>query len=136
MIGKHVCVNVRIRTLEMEVPFLRSMWPSFPWRWAGRRRHPMHLQFRSTQKARSNMMQLPVKDKGKKRYLSCSSMPLVQNFVKPRKRVHNMFKEVKAAWYVHEILHIYCICDISHRDLVELIVGHFYCFVYFCNHPW
>ena len=61
----HLCF---CRTLEMEELFLRSTWPSFHWRWDGRRRHPMLWRCRWMQKERSNMMPSPDKDRARTRY--------------------------------------------------------------------
>uniref|UniRef100_A0A8C7Y629 SNW domain-containing protein 1 n=1 Tax=Oryzias sinensis TaxID=183150 RepID=A0A8C7Y629_9TELE len=45
------------------LPSFRFTWPSFLWRWAGRRRPLTPWQFKWTQKGKSNMMPLPDKDR-------------------------------------------------------------------------
>lgn len=68
--------SIYLRNLEMEELSQRSMWPSFLWRWVGRRRHPMLWQCKWMQKERSNMMPSPDKDRARTRYV-----PIQQNLL-------------------------------------------------------
>lgn len=105
------------RTSEMAGLFQRFTWPSFLWRWAGRRRPLTPWQFKWTQKGKSNMMPLPDKDRLRIRYLSFSSF---WQSVRSFKTLFLLLVstntwEVLTSWFYSYQTRLCFICIFSHK---------------------